>query len=194
MDPLHSQALPLSHFLSNIIQSLWFQAMLFSSNKNVKQSNIRKEWLCWVKMHKAEFPCSVGRAIIVAWNCLQLHQSWQNRMNHCHSQNPCVHLLHQHIVWGREQFLEHPPSNGLASEGIYQNTPSAHFASLYGNKSLGHQNWPFFQCSLLSTSRFLRIHNIQQECITTKLTNLWLLMSRLERLYLRNVFPSPKSY
>ena len=80
-------------------------------------------------MHKAEIPCYI-ETFNVAWKCLQLHQSWQSWRNHCHNQNPCVHLLCQHIVWGREQVLDHPSSNSLVSEGIYWNTPSAHFVLL----------------------------------------------------------------
>ena len=77
------------------------------------------------------------------WKCLQLDQSWQSRMNHCHDQNSCIHHLCQHIVWEKEQVLK--------------------------DTALPWTNWPPFQCSLLSTLKFLHIRNIQQECNTTKL-------------------------
>ena len=76
-------------------------------------------------MHKAKIPCSIW-AFSVAWKCLQMHQYWQSQMNHSHNQNLCVRHLHQHIVWGREQVLEHHSSNGLTIEGIYQYMLSDH--------------------------------------------------------------------
>ena len=108
---------------------------------------------------------------------------------------PASITLCQYIVYGREQLLEHPSSNGLAIKGIYLpiHAVCSVCITLLGMKILGYHNWPLNDCSFLSALRFLRICNIQQECNDTKVTNLWLPMSCLEQLYLHNDFASPKS-
>ena len=143
-------------------------------------------------MHKVEIPCSIG-AFNVAWKCLQLHKSWQSWINYCHDQNPCVHYLHQHIVWGREQVLEHPSSNGLAIEGIYQYMPSAHFVprcwkwEVWTTWTGLSQNVHY--CPLRYSYAYVAFN---KSATATKLTNLWFPISCLEHHYLHSTFPWQK--
>ena len=158
-------------------------------SKATSKKNYHVEWKCIQQNFHA--PSELSMLLESACNCISLDKArWITVTIRIPVFSSYTNILFEGERRSRNTLLLMASRANLPKHAV-----CSHCTALPAMKSLGHQNWPLFACSSLSTLRLLHIciRNDQQECNVTKLKNLWLPMSCSEFLYLHNAFPSLKS-